>query len=110
MLTVTTAYNKQIWIVQIPRYILIHTFITFSGRWFWWQGRSRHICHLRRWLCLDWGRKGWRWCVFVGLEVVYNVVSYQCAATKCSPVNNGDAEWRMEMLILWQLLTNNRVE
>lgn len=41
-------------------------------------------------------------------EVVDNVASNQRAATEGPPVNNGDAERRVEVFVLWELLQDNQ--
>lgn len=58
-------------------------------------------------MCLDWGGRWWRGSVLEGLEVVDHVVSYQRAAAKGPPVNDGDGQWRVEVLVLWQLLKDS---
>lgn len=50
------------------------------------------------------GRQGWRRNVLEGVEVVNDVVSNQRAATEGPPVNDGDAERRVEVFVLRQLL------
>lgn len=49
-------------------------------------------------------RQGWRRNVLEGVEVVNDVVSNQRAATEGPPVNDGDAERRVEVFVLRQLL------
>lgn len=85
------------------------TFITLSAWWLHgWTG-FRYVWVLGRWVSLDWGGSRWRWSVLKGLEVVYHVISYQCTAAKCPPVNNSDGERRVEVFVFWQLLKDNRV-
>lgn len=47
--------------------------------------------------------------VFEGFQVVDDVVSNESAAAKRSPVHHGDAERRMEVFVLRQLLESRRV-
>lgn len=61
-------------------------------------------------MCLNGDRQRWRRNVLEGLEVVDDVVSDQRATTKSPPIDDSDAERRMEVFVLWQLLQDRRVE
>lgn len=86
-----------------------NTRITLSARGLCDRAGFGYVCLLGRWVHLDRGRWGWRWRVLEGLEVVYDVVSDQRAAAECPPVNDGDGERRVEVLVFWQLLKDNRL-
>lgn len=60
-------------------------------------------------MCLNGDRQRWRWNVLEGLEVVDDVVSDQRATAESPPVDDGDAERRMEVFVLWQLLQDRWV-
>lgn len=85
------------------------THITLSARGLCDRAGFGFVCLLGRWVHLDRGRWWWRWRVLEGLEVVYNVVSDQCAAAERPPVNDGDGERRVEVLVFRQLLKDNRL-
>lgn len=73
----------------------------FSTLGVWRQCRSRGVCDAGWLLCLRGRRQGRGWSVFEGPQVVDDVVPHQRAATEGPPVDNGDAERRMELLVLW---------
>lgn len=63
-----------------------------------------------RWLLrLHRGRGGWGRSVLEGFQVVDDVVSNQSAAAESSPVDDRDAERRMKVLLLRQLLQSRGV-
>lgn len=54
------------------------------------------------------GRRSRRRSVLEGVEVVDDVVADQRAAAEGPPVHHGDAERRMEVFVLWQLLSDGK--